>query len=255
MKDLEVKHNRWFLMSVILAASLLACAAPNFFQSDQGSGPDEPVATEQVGGGESGASSSSDESLGDDIPMIMGICPGSEESDDKAILTVTHDLTWDPGNGPKIDLDGSANYTLTYSPRIDSTKGEDRGSLAYQGASATNVVITITWPDCTPKPVALTTSYTPSISGECRSGQVEVTFTEKWKSAQIDIFCPPGTKLGGDDGATIPWYMPFAMGAAGSVSRTFTLTSDYSLEPPFHDVEFLGAGGSGKRILQLEWLP
>jgi hypothetical protein len=254
MKDFEGKRNRWFLMSVILVASLSACAAPNLLQSDEGSSPDQPAATEQVGGGGGGKSSSGDESLGD-VPLVRGVCPSGEDSDDKAILTVTHDLTWDPGNGPKIEADGSANYTLTYSPRIDNTKGEDRGSLAYQGGSATNVVITITWPDCTPKPLTLTTSYTPSISGECRSGQVEVTFTEKWESAQIDIFCPAGTRLGGDDGATIPWYMPFAMGAAGSVSRTFSLMGDYSVEPPSYDVDFLGAGASGKRTLQLEWLP
>jgi hypothetical protein len=183
----------------------------------------------------------------DDIPPLAFICPDTEDSFN---LLVEQDIRWRPPRGYWLDLKGFGNYQLNYKPVDIEGSKEKNGEFFIINTPPTEVRITLTWPDCVPEPTMFKTSYTPVATGACQAGKVNLQVSERWQSAMLDVFCPPGTKIGGDDGASLPLPLPFALGGEALVDLSYQWTGK-DFHPAEIEKPFVGEGGSGSKTYTL----
>jgi hypothetical protein len=243
---------------LVLAALtvLLFAAACNMPQSeDSPPTPASNLATQEqpLGGDEGEQTAGSGE-----IPIMT--CPtGEGAADDRAAFDVVYDLAWNPPQGPEINLDETFTFTASYTPSEDIETEEPTGQLTFENVGMQTVTLKIKFPDCfnTDKEVSQDFTLTPTITGACNGGVITIDYKEKWQSGQVMLNCVKDSRIcgGSDDCRPIPWYLPFGMGPAGTVSRTFMIDKNFTVSPPKYPIDFVGAGGSGGRTIKLEWLP
>jgi hypothetical protein len=242
-----------FLAALLLLLSASACNMPQ--SAAPPSTPETNLATQEqpLGGDEAEQGAGSGE-----IPILT--CPtGEDAADDRAAFDVVYDLAWLPPQGPEINIDETFTFTASYTPSEDIESEEPTGKLTFENVGMQTVTLKIKFPDCfnSDKEVSQDFTLTPTITGTCAGGVITIDYKEKWQSGQVMLNCVKDSRIcgGSEDCPPLPWYLPFGMGPAGTVSRTFMIDRNFTVSPPQYPIDFVGAGGSGGRTVKLEWLP
>jgi hypothetical protein len=229
-----------------LLTTIFAMCGCNYLISSTGGGDGDATQIPSMipSGAEAGDNAQESNS---DTDLIALSCPAETET---FLLTVNQDLHWRPPQTFWFDVTGAGLYYLSYTPYNLKSPGKEGGTLFIQNAAPTKVNIDLTWPDCVKEKKSYSAEYTPVVSGECRAAKMTLTYSERWASTMLDVFCEPGTRLGGDDGKQTKLPLPFALGGEALVDLKFGFT-ETDVYPKSTEVPFLGAGGSGEKLFQL----